>query len=210
MRKRNTIKQELPLITWLVIVWGALWSDFSPGNLLFGALIAVAITQLLYLPPVELGGRFNIFHGAGLALNFLYQLVRASIEVSYLALVKGPKLQNSVVAVQLRSASDLLVTATGHIVSLIPGSLVVEVDRSTSTLYLHCIDIVTEAGADQMRVKVRNIEGRLIKTMGSKSELALLRNGADTNGADTHGPGTHGDGAGSAPHTKPRGREDAS
>lgn len=175
MRKKNSLKQELPLVIWLVIVWGALWSDFSPGNLVFGALIAVAITQLFYLPPVELGGRFNVFYGISLIVHFLYQLVRASIEVFYLAVFRGPKLQNSVVAVQLHSPSDLVVTATGHIVSLIPGSLVVEVDRSTSTLYLHCMNIVTDADAEGMRVKVRNIEGRLIKTMGSKADLELVR-----------------------------------
>ncbi len=179
MRKRNSLRQELPLIIWLVIVWGALWSDFSVGNLLFGALIAVGITQLLYLPPVELGGRFNVLHGAGLTLNFLYQVVAGSIEVAYLALAKGPRLQNSVVAVRLRSSSDLVVTATGHIISLIPGSLVVEVDRSTSTLYLHCINVVSEDGADAMRATVRRIESRLIKTMGSKQELELIRNEPD-------------------------------
>lgn len=197
MRKRNSLKQELPLIIWLVIVWGALWRDFSPGNLIFGALIAVAITQLLYLPPVELGGRFNILHGAMLALNFLYQVVQASVEVAYLAVVKGPKLENSVVAVQLRSASDLVVTATGHFVSLVPGSLVVEVDRSTSTLYLHCMNIVTDADAHQMRTNVRNIEARLIKTMGSKSDLELLRNETGTQHDD------------SAAHGKPHGKKDA-
>ncbi|GAB3256369.1 Na+/H+ antiporter subunit E [Arthrobacter pigmenti] len=175
MRRRNSVKQELPLIIWLMIVWGALWSDFSPGNLIFGALIALGITQLLYLPPVELGGRFNIIHGISVALNFLYQVVLASIEVSYLAVVKGPRLENSVVAVQLRSASDLIVTATGHFVSLVPGSLVVEVDRSTSTLYLHGMNIVTEADADRMRANVRDIEARLIRAMGSKSDLELVR-----------------------------------
>ena len=198
MRKRNSLKQELPLIIWLVIVWGALWRDFSPGNLIFGALIAVAITQLLYLPPVELGGRFNILHGAMLALNFLYQVVQASVEVAYLAVVKGPKLENSVVAVQLRSASDLIVTATGHFVSLVPGSLVVEVDRSTSTLYLHCMNIITDEDAHQMRTNVRRIEAGLIKTMGSKSELELVRNE----------PGPQQEA--STAHRKPHGTEDAS
>ena len=43
-----------------MIVWGALWQDFSPGNLLFGALIAVLVARLFYLPPVELSGRFNV------------------------------------------------------------------------------------------------------------------------------------------------------
>lgn len=59
-RKPISFRTELPLLVWLVIVWGALWRDFSPGNLLFGALIAVLVAKLFYLPPVELSGRFNI------------------------------------------------------------------------------------------------------------------------------------------------------
>lgn len=170
--------QELPLIIWLVIVWGALWSDFSPGTLIFGALIALGITQLFYLPPIELSGRFNILYGLAFTGVFLTQLSKASFEVLYLALTKGPRLENAVVAVQLRSTSDLLVTSTGHVVSLIPGSLVVEVDRSTSTLYLHCLNVGSTEEADNVRKRVRGIEARIIKAMGSKHELAMIRDEA--------------------------------
>ena len=58
-RKLNPL-QKLPLLIWLVLVWGALWQDFSAGNLLFGALIALAVSQVFYLPPIELSGRFNV------------------------------------------------------------------------------------------------------------------------------------------------------
>ena len=78
-RRRISLRQELPLLVWLVIVWGALWQDFSPGNLLFGALLSVAVARLFYLPPVELSGRFNVFYAAGFAGRFLYQLVQASV-----------------------------------------------------------------------------------------------------------------------------------
>ncbi len=172
---RNTLRQELPLVIWLVLVWGALWSDFSPGNLIFGAIIAVVITQLFYLPPVELSGRFNVLHGLAFVGIFLWQLVKASFEVHYLASVRGPRIKNSVLAVQLRSSSDLLVTTAGHVVSLIPGSLVVEVDRSTSTLYLHCLNVGSTEEADNVRHRVRRLEIKIIKAMGSRDELEMVR-----------------------------------
>ena len=120
-RRRISLRQELPLLVWLVIVWGALWQDFSPGNLLFGALLAIAVARLFYLPPVELSGRFNILHAIPFALMFLGQVVVASFQILYLAAVRGPKVHNAVVAVTLRSHQDLIVTATGHVISLIPG-----------------------------------------------------------------------------------------
>ena len=120
-RKRISLRQELPLLVWLVFVWGALWQNFSPGNLLFGALIAVLVARIFYLPPVELGGRFNVLRAVPFALIFLGKVVAASFQVLYLAVVRGPNVVSAIVAVPLRSHSDLLVTATGHVISLIPG-----------------------------------------------------------------------------------------
>lgn len=174
-RRRISLRQELPLLVWLVIVWGALWQDFSPGNLLFGALLAIAVARLFYLPPVELSGRFNIRHAIPFAMMFLGRVVVASFQILYLAAVRGPKVHNAVVAVTLRSHQDLIVTATGHVISLIPGSLVVEVDRSTSTLYLHALNIYEEADIDKIRQETQNIEAGLIRIMGTREEVEALK-----------------------------------
>ncbi|TLM71700.1 Na+/H+ antiporter subunit E [Pseudarthrobacter sp. NamB4] len=174
-RRRISLRQELPLLVWLVIVWGALWQDFSPGNLLFGALLAVAVARLFYLPPVELSGRFNILYAIPFALVFLGKVAAASAQLLYLAVARGPKVTNAVVAVPLRSRQDLMVTATGHVISLIPGSLVVEVDRSTSTLYLHALNISSPQRVESLKQEVRSIEAGLIRIMGTKEELETLR-----------------------------------
>ncbi|TPV50678.1 Na+/H+ antiporter subunit E [Pseudarthrobacter phenanthrenivorans] len=177
-RRRISLRQELPLLVWLVIVWGALWQDFSPGNLLFGALLAVAVARLFYLPPVELSGRFNILFAIPFALMFLAKVAAASAQLLYLAVVRGPKVKNAVVAVTLRSHQDLIVTATGHVISLIPGSLVVEVDRSTSTLYLHALNISTPQDVENLKNQVRSIEAGLIRIMGTKEELETVQSEA--------------------------------
>ncbi|HEU4668730.1 MAG TPA: Na+/H+ antiporter subunit E [Arthrobacter sp.] len=174
-RQRISLRQELPLLVWLVIVWGALWQDFSAGNLLFGALLAVAVARLFYLPPVELSGRFNILYAIPFALVFLAKVVAASAQLLYLAIAKGPKVTNAVVAVPLRSRQDLMVTATGHVISLIPGSLVVEVDRSTSTLYLHALNISSPQEVENLKNEVRSIEAGLIRIMGTREELETVR-----------------------------------
>ncbi|MFP3580637.1 Na+/H+ antiporter subunit E [Arthrobacter sp. SIMBA_036] len=173
---RNPIafRKELPLLIWLVIVWGALWRDFSPGNLLFGAVIAIVVAKLFYLPQVELSGRFNVVRAGAFAVVFLAKVAAASFLVLYQAIAKGPKVRSAVVAVPLRSHSDLMVTATGHVISLIPGSLVVDVDRSTSTLYLHALSIYNEDDIAKIRRDVQNIEASLIRIMGTREEVDAL------------------------------------
>jgi multicomponent Na+:H+ antiporter subunit E len=61
------------------------------------------------------------------------------------------------------------------VISLIPGSLVVEVDRSTSTLYLHAINISSPEDVENLRNDVRAIEAGLIRIMGTKEELDAVR-----------------------------------
>lgn len=173
-RQRATLRQELPLLVWMVLVWGALWQDFSPGNLVFGLVLSLLVVNLFQLPPVILSGRFNVLLAVLFALRFLWDVVLASFEVMYLAVVRGPKTKSAVITVSLRTESDLLVTAVGHVLTLVPGSFVVEVDRRSSTLYLHVLNVNDQAGVDKARADVLDIEARLIRMMGSKEELAAL------------------------------------
>ncbi len=187
-RQRATLRQELPLLVWMVLVWGALWQDFAPGNLVFGLLLSLIVVNLFQLPPVILSGRFNVLRALAFAVSFLWDVVRASFEVMFLAVFRGPKTKSAVVAVSLRTESDLMVTAVGHALTLVPGSFVVEVDRRSSTLYLHVLNVKDQAGVEKARADVLDLEAKLIRMMGSKDELAALN--AESNEAATGKEGT--------------------
>ncbi|RLZ03955.1 Na+/H+ antiporter subunit E [Kocuria tytonicola] len=173
-QSRNSLRAELPLILWLVVVWGALWGDWSPGNLVFGLILALLVTRLLVLPPVRLSGRFNVVHFALFVVTFVWQVAKASLVVFLVALRKGPRVRNAVLGIRLRQNNDLLMTAVGHTMALIPGSLVVEVDRGNGILYFHVLNIATPAHAEAFRRSVLDTEAAWIRIMGSREDLALL------------------------------------
>lgn len=173
-QSRNSLRAELPLILWLVVVWGALWGDWSPGNLVFGLLLALLVTRTLVLPPVRLSGRFNVVHFVLFVVTFIWQVARASIHVFRVALTQGPRVHNAVLGVALRQNNDLLMTAVGHTMALIPGSLVVEVDRGNGILYFHVLDIATAEQAEAFKRSVLDAEAAWIRIMGSREDLALL------------------------------------
>jgi len=176
VRHRATLKQEWRLLLLLVFVWGALWQDFSPGNLIFGAVIALVIVNLFPLPPVVLSGRLNLWYCVKLFGWFLGQVVAASVHVAWLAVVRGKKTRSSVIAVPLRTDSDLIVMTVGHVLTLIPGSFVLDVDRSSSTLYLHYIDVDSAQEVAKARENIRDIERRLIMAIGSQDEYEAIKN----------------------------------
>lgn len=174
VRHRATFKQEWPLLLLLIFVWGALWQDFSVGNLLFGAIVSIVIVNLFPLPPVVLPGRLNLWYCLKLFIWFLGQVVAASVQVAFLALTRGKKTRSSVIAVPLRTESDLIVTTVGHVLTLIPGSFVVDVDRSSSTLYLHYLNIDSDEEVEKARANIRDIERRLIMAIGSHDEYDAI------------------------------------
>lgn len=177
IRPKNTLRTELPLLIWLVLVWGAMWRDFSPGNLLFGVILAFVLVRVFYLPPVQLSGRFNPWWAVILAGKFIWWIGVASFEILWFALRPRGAPQSAVVSVRLDINSDLLITVVGHIVSLIPGSLVVEVDRRNATIYFHVINIESDDDVHRFQRSVRRIETYVIRVMGTKESNEALKAG---------------------------------
>lgn len=186
-RSQSTFRADIPLLLWLVVVWGALWGDWSLGNLAFGLILALIVTRALTLPPIKLSGRFNVIHFAVFVVTFVWQVAKASFHVFKLALVQGPTVHNAVVGVKLRQNNDLLMTAVGHTMALIPGSLVVEVDRGSGILYFHVLDVSNEEQAEIFRKSALRTEAAWIRIMGSKADLAELKQ--ESRGDDTTATG---------------------
>ena len=70
--------------------------------------------------------------------------------------------------------------------SLIPGSLIVDVDREGRTLFLHTIGVRSDADAEHQRRVVLGWEARITRAVGSRAQLADLRR--QIAAADDHAP----------------------
>ena len=166
---------ELPLLLGLVLLWTMLWREISPMSVVSGVVVAFFAMRLFYLPPVELAGRFNLWYALRYLADFLWHLALASWQVAWLAVRPGPPPPTSVIAVRLHTKSDFLLTMVGLTNSLIPGSLVAEVDRFSSTLYLHVLNTPTQKEIAKMRRDVYRVERLLILAVGSRAEMRLVR-----------------------------------
>lgn len=168
---RWRIWQQLPLLVALIALWMLLWGTASWLSFVSGIVVAVAVTRSFYLPPVELSGRFNPFWFLLFFVRFCGQLVVASFQVAFLAIRPKPLNKSSVVAVDLVTRSDFVMTLTALAISLIPGSVVVEVDRGRSILYLHALGVHDQAGVDALRREVLSVERALVRALGSREDM---------------------------------------
>ena len=178
---RVRLLHQLPLIVVLVVLWMLLWGNPSLLNLVTGLALAVFVTRVFYLPPIELTGRLHPWHLAVFVADFAWKLVIASFQVAAQAFAPRPVKRNAVIAVQLYTRSDLIMTLTAITLSLIPGSLVLEADREKSILYLHVLRTPDTAAVEKARDAVLLIERRIVHALGSRADLERLKTG----GADS-------------------------
>jgi multicomponent Na+:H+ antiporter subunit E len=172
-RPHVALRHQAPLLVWLVLVWVFLWETLSLGNIIAGSVLALVVTRVFYLPPVELSGRFNIYWASVFLVHFVTDLFRSSWQVAKQAFTPGVP-RNAVIALDLTTSSDLIMTMTGHALTLIPGSLIVEVDRANTTLYVHVLDVNSDEDLESARNRIYQDEERLIRTMGTREECAQL------------------------------------
>ena len=66
-------------------------------------------------------------------------------------------------------------TFTAEAISLVPGSIVVDVDRQESVLYVHVINVRTEEDLEEFRDEVFATEKRLVMAIGSKNDVWRVR-----------------------------------
>jgi len=167
----STIVQQLPLLVMLVVLWMLLWGTISWISVLSGILVAVLVTRFFFLPPVELSGRFNPLWLIVFLAHFLWDVIRGSFEVAWLSFRPQGVRSSAVIAVDLVTVSDFITTLTAITLSLVPGSLVVEVDRERSILYLHVIGAESEAEVEKVRQKALSVERALVRAVGSTDDV---------------------------------------
>jgi multicomponent Na+:H+ antiporter subunit E len=178
------LRHQVPLIAWLVLVWMLLWGTWSWANLLSGLLVALGVLVLLPLPHVVGGVRVRpvpllVFLG-----HFVVDLFTSGAEVAWQALRPGGVQRTAIVQVQLRADSDLLLTMVAEATSLVPGSLVLDLDREQRVMTLHLLPVRDLADVARRKAHVLEVERRLVRAFGSPADVAAL-DGLRTEGVPT-------------------------
>jgi len=171
--------RQLPFFVWLVALWMLLWGQFTLLAFVTGVIVAVAVTRVFRLPPVELSGRVNLRYGLIFVLAFVGAVVRGSLTVAAQVLDFRRQPGTAIIAVPLRIDDDLIMTHTAVTASLIPGSLIVDADRDRRILYLHVIGVRDADDVEAQRASVLRWERRIVRAVGSRAQVALLDSDVD-------------------------------
>ncbi|MCS5497655.1 Na+/H+ antiporter subunit E [Cnuibacter physcomitrellae] len=164
----------------LILLWMLLWGQFTWLALLTGAALAAIVSIVFYLPAVRFSGHLDPLRAIWFLVRLAVDMVVASIQVAGIAL--GPKRlqQSAVIQVALRTRSDIVMVFTSEALSLVPGSILLDVDREEATLLIHTIGVRDDAAAELAKRKVLETERRIILAFGSHDDRARLDQEATT------------------------------
>ncbi len=168
------LRHQVPLVVWLVVVWMLLWGTWSWANVLSGLLVALVVLTLLPLPHVVGGMRVRpvpllVFLG-----HFVVDLFASGADVAWQALRPGGVHRTAIVQVRLRVDSDLLLTMVAEAISLVPGSLVLDLDREQRVMTLHLLPARDLEDVQRKKAHVLVVERRLVQAFGSAADVAAL------------------------------------
>ena len=115
------------------------------GEFLIGLAVgwptAFALRQY-YTPRVSVRRSLRVTPYAVLYLVvFLRELVTANVDVAYRVLAPSMPIRPDVIAIPLRVETDAAVTTIANSITLTPGTLTMDHDAETNTLYVHVIAV---------------------------------------------------------------------
>lgn len=170
-----TFLQLSPLLVALIAFWMLLWGSITPLTILTGVVIAVLVTRTLYLPRVILAPRFNPVWFVVFLAVFFGQLVAASFQVAFQAVFSRRIQRSAIVKVHLRTRSDFILTGTSIAISLVPGSVILEVDREHAILYVHVLGADSHEDVALAKANILATERRLLRALGARDEWEAVR-----------------------------------
>ncbi|WP_046469091.1 Na+/H+ antiporter subunit E [Allosalinactinospora lopnorensis] len=162
---------RLPTVVWLTVMWALLWGDFSPGTLLAGVGVASLCYAAAKLPhlPVRLG--FRPWYALRLGARIGWDLLWSSVQVAFHVLWRPGRVRGAIVAVPMRTDSDLLLAMVSGGLSLVTGSLVIELNREEGVIYVHGIPIDSPRGAQSLRRRIRRTEELIVRAFGTAKDV---------------------------------------
>ncbi|MBB5914238.1 multicomponent Na+:H+ antiporter subunit E [Nocardia transvalensis] len=166
---RETVVR-IGVLLWLAVVYTALWGDLSIGNVLAGLVIGALIMLALPLPRIPISGRLHPLSLLELIAVASYYAIESSVQIAWFAIRPSGAPVSGVLRVRMAIRSDLVFVLCTDVLNLIPGTMVLELDRTTHTVWVHVLDVGSEAAVDKFYHVTRRLERLLIQTFERPAE----------------------------------------
>ena len=136
----------------LALVWAAITGNFAPHNVFAGFVLGFVV---LFFARRAIGSADyprRLAQALGLGAYFLWELVLSNLRVASDVLRPKLRLRPGVIAIPLTARSDAEIVFLANLITVMPGSLSLDVSSDRQTLYLHVMHL------DQPEVLQRRVK----------------------------------------------------
>lgn len=142
--KRRLLPNPYLSVT-LLILWLLLVNSVAPGQLVLGAVLAIAVPIVTSAFWLEDSDSVRLLPLLRYLVVLVMDIIIANIQVAKLILGPTKRLQPAFIHYPLELESDLVITLLASTISLTPGTVTADVDRHRRVLLIHALDVDDES-----------------------------------------------------------------
>ena len=170
---RNRLRWQPRQVIVLALVWVVLWGQVNLVTVVGGVLMGILVTVLFPLPSIGWAGRPHPWALLVLLGHLVKDLAVASFRLAVFAFGRDMP-SPGIVRVDLKADSDLYQVNTAELVSVVPGTIVVDARQRSRILYLHVFDMPKDSTRDEVVADTLALEKRVVRALGSRAEFEAL------------------------------------
>lgn len=121
----------------LSFIWVALTGEMLYTNLFFGFILGFFILWVMNLNGTDQRYFTRIPKMILFALNFFLDLIKANIQVAYDVITPKYFFKPGIVRYEMEAATDLEINLLSTMISLTPGTLVLDISNDNKVVYIH-------------------------------------------------------------------------
>ncbi|MBO0855619.1 MAG: Na+/H+ antiporter subunit E [Nocardia sp.] len=162
-------------LVWLAVVFTAAWGDASAANLLGGLVVGGLIMVSLPLPRVPVHGTVRILPLLELLAATAFYAIESSVQIAWFAVRPAGPPVSGVLRVRLRIDSDLVLVLCADVLNVIPGTMVLELNREAGAVWVHVLDVGSDRAVAKFYRVTHRLEHLLISAFERGEEIREVR-----------------------------------
>ncbi len=147
----------------LSFIWVALTGSLYYSNFVFGFLAGFFILWVMNRNETDQRYFTKAPKTIGFVFYFLYEMIMANIQVAYDLITPKYFFKPGIVRYPMEARSDIEINLLSTIISLTPGTLIMDISEDKKSLYIHVMYLKDK---DTFIAQIRNgFEKRLLEIM---------------------------------------------
>lgn len=164
-------------VVWLTLLWVMLWGNVSVANVASGLVVAVAVLTFARRPSIRAVTRDDAAHLDPIAIvrfatYLVVKLIEANLILAWEIITPRNRINTGVVAVPLRTSSEIAMLVVANVITLTPGSVTIEAKGSPPVLYVHVLHLHDIARVRRDLLRIEQLSVLAFGSLNARAELS--------------------------------------